>query len=170
MKWMRFFIYLRKYTWSPFFAKIEKATQPALFDEGIKALKEMKEKCTSVTDYLNFLVYRRFRYSNDPFKGALDYVSYPEITAAKKFGDCDDFAELALEVLKDHFEVAYRLYTFSGIFKGHVMVLLHNGHCWQLISNKTRLLWTNDGENIFERAAKAYCGEDLKYYFLEKIK
>jgi transglutaminase-like putative cysteine protease len=42
----------------------------------------------------------RVTYLNDPLGGMLDYVAAPEVTWARRYGDCDDFSYLSAELLR----------------------------------------------------------------------
>ena len=168
---VRIYVYFREKALSPFLAKIEKKLKPLLFEDGAKKLKELKEKCNTVTDFEHYMERVSFRWIIDPFFGLLDFTSYPEMTIAKRTGDCDDFAELAIVLLKPHFQKVWRIYSFSKFTKGHVMALFYNGFNWQLISNTKKLLVTEDGANIFERCVEAWHGPGaIKGFYVEEIK
>ncbi len=42
----------------------------------------------------------RVTYLADPLRGVFDYVAAPAVTWARRYGDCDDFAYLAAELLR----------------------------------------------------------------------
>jgi hypothetical protein len=42
----------------------------------------------------------RVTYAPDPLGGLVDYVAAPAVTWARRYGDCDDFAYLAAELLR----------------------------------------------------------------------
>jgi len=167
---MKLYLFIRKHITSPLFSYIEKATHPSLVEQGGRELKELKSKCTSITDYVHFINRMNFKWSNDPIWGILDYTSCPEMTVAGRGGDCDDFAALAIEVLKPHFEKSWLLYTLKGIHKAHVMALFFNGFRYQLLSNGEKIFETENEDELFERCAEAYYGTRIQHFLVEEIK
>jgi len=167
---MRLYLFIRKYITSPLLSRLEKAIHPGLIEQGTRELRELKEKCSSITDYIHFINRMNFRWSNDPIWGILDYTSSPEITVAARTGDCDDFAALAIEVLNPYFEKIWILYTLKGLRGAHVMVVFFNGFKYQLLSNGEKIFETEEEDELFERCAEAYYGTRVQHFIAEEIK
>lgn len=73
---------------------------------------------------------RRFSYKPDPARGMLDYSSRPWVSLFKNWGDCDDMARLAYEVL-DH-EYAVEWIFLYGSRGGHAVTITRDdeGDYW----------------------------------------
>jgi transglutaminase-like putative cysteine protease len=76
----------------------------------------------------------RVKYLNDPLGGMLDYVAAPEITWARRRGDCDDFSYLTAELLR-RAGVAGWLATYLcwNVKRSHVVCLYHHGRGFGVI-------------------------------------
>lgn len=76
----------------------------------------------------------RVTYVNDPLGGALDYVAAPEVTWARRRGDCDDFSYLTAELLR-RAGVAGWLATYLcwNVRSSHVACLFYDGRGFGVI-------------------------------------
>lgn len=161
-------VYLRNKTWSPFFAEIEKRRFPNLYKQGREI--RMGLKIYTVKQLCEYLEQNDFRWESDPLYGSVDYESYPEITLAKKKGDCDDYSRLAVELLQDNYQKVWKLYCFGKLFDGHAVALFYNQNGWKVLSNTEFFDLGKDSTNIAERAAKLFYGDRLSSYAIEKVK
>lgn len=170
MKLIKMVIKLRKWIWSPILAFLEKKSYPNIYKIGKEKLKEAKEKCKNIDEYVNYAQENQIFWRADPLFGVIDYTSVPEITLGKGCGDCDDLARVAINILKDHYQEVYELYTFPAPFEGHIMALFYDGEKWQLLSNTLCIYEAFTDEDIMERAARAYAGSRLMFYHAERVK
>lgn len=66
----------------------------------------------------------RVRYHPDPWGGILDFVAAPELTFARQYGDCDDFAYLTAELLRQAGMEAWLItYFYWNVKDAHVVVV-----------------------------------------------
>jgi len=125
---MNFFMYVYltiiRHTWSKCISVINKLfMKNSKINEGYQVLNRLKE-CKTPKD-LEYL-YREldFKYKSD----ILDYASKPEVTCYNRGGDCDDFAELSYNILKEHhYNNVYKVYMFKKM-SGHVVTIIDNSY------------------------------------------
>ncbi len=86
------------------------------------------------TDGIARAVAARVTYVNDPLGGMLDYVAAPEVTWARRRGDCDDFSYLTAELLR-RAGVAGWLATYVcwNVKHSHVVCLYHDSRNFGVI-------------------------------------
>ena len=94
----------------------------------------------------------RVTYLNDPLGGILDYVAAPEVTWARRYGDCDDFSYLTAELLR-RAGVAGWLATYLcwNVKRSHVVCLYRDAGGYGLIDQGL----LRDGFGTLEEAAAA---------------
>lgn len=85
--------------------------------------------------------------------GGLDFASWPWVSAARGYGDCDDAMILAESILKGY--DTRRAFVFAGE-RGHAMLLWKVGSYWYVVNNMvcTATLCTTP-----EEAARLYFGD-----------
>lgn len=105
--------------------------------ESYDELKKLKKEIFNHVDLARYYYDEKFKWSSDPINGLFDYESEPWVTLFKKEGDCDDFAMLTYEILKDKgYDEIYITYCWKSTFNGHAIVIMKNfkGE-WYLFSN-----------------------------------
>jgi predicted transglutaminase-like cysteine proteinase len=90
---------------------------------------------------------------------ALDFISYPWVTIARKRGDCDDFVALWESVLKYKEGETKKVYV-SSPENAHAMLLYRTGRTLYLLSNLD--VWAVGDPGEEEELARAYYGDKTK--------
>ena len=94
----------------------------------------------------------RVTYLNDPLGGMLDYVAAPEVTWARRYGDCDDFSYLTAELLRRAaVESWLATYVCWNVKRSHVVCLYRDAGGYGLIDQGL----LRDGFGTLEEAAAA---------------
>jgi transglutaminase-like putative cysteine protease len=76
----------------------------------------------------------RVTYLNDPLGGMLDYVAAPEVTWARRYGDCDDFSYLTAELLRRAGVASWvATYVCWNVKRSHVVCLYYDGRGFGVI-------------------------------------
>ena len=76
-----------------------------------------------------------FEYEQDPLWGLVDNMQPPWALLERKSGDCEDWANLMLQILLRQGREAYLLFVFSPT-GGHSVCAFREGTTWSLISNR----------------------------------
>jgi transglutaminase-like putative cysteine protease len=94
----------------------------------------------------------RVTYLNDPLGGMLDYVAAPEVTWARRYGDCDDFSYLTAELLRRAVVESWLATYFCwNVKRSHVVCLYRDAGGYGLIDQGL----LRDGFGTLEEAAAA---------------
>lgn len=94
----------------------------------------------------------RVTYLNDPLGGILDYVAAPEVTWARRYGDCDDFSYLTAELLRRAGAAGWlATYLCWNVKRSHVVCLYYDGRGFGVIDQG----YVRDGFRSLAEAAAA---------------
>jgi hypothetical protein len=119
----------------------------------------------TVNDTLSLAAWYRkyvFVWQRDTF----NCYSRPWLTAARWHGDCEDFALLSWEILKNKKKCVMAVChgTREGKWAGHAILLVYEDDRWRVMSNMYRM----DSYETLEKAAESVYGkETIDYYFVK---
>ena len=102
--------------------------------EGQTILRSLQDLAPNLQQISSFLADAGFVWSQDPLWGVLDFYQKAWVTCARKKGDCDDFAELWKQILKEKGKVE-TLVTVKKSFQAHKMVVFTKDGTCSLLSN-----------------------------------
>ena len=130
--------------------KVREARQELLY------LKKAK------TDDAEALIKQKYKWQADT-PVWFDYPRMPLVTVMRKGGDCEDFARLYYEIIKD--ERRYVSYSvIYGFMKGHTMGVYYSHGKFHICSNLIRFSLSGDSfDDVIEESSKLI---DPKYWFV----
>lgn len=78
---------------------------------------------------------KAFEYDPDPVGGMLDNMQPPWVFLQRKRGDCEDWSNLMMHVLRKQGKQAWLFFVFSPT-GGHCVCFFREGSTWSHISNR----------------------------------